>query len=91
MLHKVSIKNTSFEKCHLWIWKEVAQKQLNHTQPLVPSHLYVIVGVRLQAESSSVMCLPESCQKLLGAEVRHAEYLLSDLHCVKYHREHLVF
>lgn len=66
----------------------MAQKQLNHTQPLVPSHLYVIAGVRLQ---SSVMCLPESCQKLLGAEVRHAEYLLSDLHCVKYHREHWVF
>lgn len=65
----------------------MAQKQLNHAKLLVPSHLYVIVGVRLQAESSSVMCLPESCQKLLGAEVRHAEYLLNNWHCVKCHRE----
>lgn len=41
----------------------MAQEQLNQAKPVVPSHLHIVVEVMLEAESSSVMYLLESCHK----------------------------
>lgn len=66
----------------------MAQEQLNHAKPLVPSHLYIVVEVMLEAESSSVMCLPESCHKLLEGEVRHTEYFRVTCTYMKCYKEY---
>lgn len=56
----------------------MAEEQLNHTEPLVPSHLEIALEVMLEKQGPQVSLSPEGCHTLLGG-ARHAEYFTEQL------------
>lgn len=47
----------------------MAEEQLNHTEPLVPSHLERAVEVMLEEQSPQVLLSPERCQPSWGSHL----------------------